>query len=100
MRLPVGLACVLLASPSLADCPRPIPEDLGEAVKVFHAGTRDADGRVVTSGGRVLCTVALGDSVTDAQQQAYEAVKTISWDGAFYRTDIGYRAIARERAKS
>jgi phosphoribosylamine--glycine ligase len=77
-----------------------LDQDLGEAVKVFHAGTRNADGRVVTSGGRVLCTVALGDSVTDAQQRAYEAVKTIRWEGAFYRTDIGYRAIARERAKS
>ncbi|NNC63696.1 MAG: phosphoribosylamine--glycine ligase [Gammaproteobacteria bacterium] len=77
-----------------------LDQDLGEAVKVFHAGTRNADGRVVTSGGRVLCTVALGDSVTDAQQRAYEAVKTIRWEGAFYRTDIGYRAIAREQEKS
>lgn len=75
-----------------------LDEDLGEAVKIFHAGTRDADGRVVTDGGRVLCAVALGDTVTDAQRRAYEAARTIRWDGAFYRTDIGYRAIARERS--
>ena len=75
-----------------------LDQDRGEAVKVFHAGTSDVDGRVVTSGGRVLCAVALGDSVTDAQQRAYEAVDAIGWDGAFCRTDIGYRAIARERA--
>ena len=76
-----------------------LDEDLGEAIKIFHAGTRDDNGRVVTDGGRVLCAVALGDSVTDAQRRAYEAVETISWDGAFYRTDIGYRAIARERSR-
>lgn len=76
-----------------------LDEDFGEAVKVFHAGTRDADGRVLTSGGRVLCTVALGDNVTEAQQRAYAAVKSISWDGAFYRSDIGYRAIAREQSQ-
>ena len=74
-----------------------LDESFGEAVKVFHAGTRDADGLVVTNGGRVLCTVALGDNVTDAQRRAYEAVSKIRWEGAFYRTDIGYRAIARER---
>ena len=44
----------------------------------------------------MLCVVALGDSVTNAQQQAYQDVQKIYWDGAFYRTDIGYRAIARE----
>ena len=75
-----------------------LDEDLGEAVKVFHAGTRNDDSRVVTDGGRVLCAVALGDTVTAAQQRAYEATSTIRWDGAFYRTDIGYRAIARERS--
>ena len=65
--------------------------------KVFHAGTqlRD-DGEVVTSGGRVLCVVARGTTVRDAQQRAYAAVDAIRWDGAQYRRDIGYRAIARE----
>jgi phosphoribosylamine--glycine ligase len=66
--------------------------------KVFHAGTALRDGQVVTSGGRVLCAVGLGASVAAAQQQAYELATAISWDGMQYRTDIGYRAIARERA--
>jgi len=64
--------------------------------KVFHAGTADKDGDVVTAGGRVLCVVALGNSVTEAQSLAYKAVDDISWNGAYYRTDIGYRAVARE----
>jgi len=67
-----------------------------ESTKVFHAGTAEKDGAVVTSGGRVLCVCALGDSVTEAQQKAYEVVKKINWNGVYYRTDIGYRAIARE----
>ena len=68
-----------------------------ESTKVFHAGTAEKDGKVVTSGGRVLCACALGSSVTEAQHKAYEVVKKISWDGVYYRTDIGYRAIAREQ---
>ncbi len=64
--------------------------------KTFHAGTAEKDGEIVTSGGRVLCVTALGDSVTLAQQAAYKSVKKINWDGMFYRTDIGYRAINRE----
>ena len=69
-----------------------------EIVKVFHAGTRLDAGRVVASGGRVLCAVALGDSVGKAQARAYAAVEKIAWEGAFYRSDIGYRAVAREQA--
>jgi phosphoribosylamine--glycine ligase len=66
--------------------------------KVFHAGTRlDDAGRVLTSGGRVLCVCALGDTVAEAQRQAYAAVETIRWGGEFHRTDIGWRAITRER---
>ena len=65
--------------------------------KVFHAGTKDIDGQVTTNGGRVLCAVGLGNSVTEAQQQAYELTKKISWDKVYYRTDIGYRAAAREK---
>ena len=68
-----------------------------ESTKVFHAGTTEKDGAITTSGGRVLCACALGDSVTEAQQKAYEVVKKINWDGMYYRTDIGYRAIAREK---
>jgi phosphoribosylamine--glycine ligase len=64
--------------------------------KVFHAGTVLKDGKVVTSGGRVLCVTALGGTVAAAQQHVYEVVRQIRWNGAQYRTDIGYRAIARE----
>lgn len=66
--------------------------------KVFHAGTKLVDNQIVTSGGRVLCVCALGDTVAQAQQQAYEAMAEISWDGEFHRADIGWRAIQRERA--
>jgi phosphoribosylamine--glycine ligase len=65
--------------------------------KVFHAGTGERDGRVVTSGGRVLCATALGTSVREAQQRAYALVDRIRWDGMICRRDIGYRAVARER---
>ncbi|MDP5033219.1 MAG: phosphoribosylamine--glycine ligase [Paraglaciecola sp.] len=65
--------------------------------KVFHAGTKDIDGQVTTNGGRVLCATALGNTVTDAQLNAYKLVNDISWNGMFYRDDIAYRAIAREQ---
>ncbi|NAT79862.1 phosphoribosylamine--glycine ligase [Dickeya dadantii] len=65
--------------------------------KVFHAGTRLNGDDVVTNGGRVLCVTALGHSVAEAQQRAYELAKPISWEGSFCRSDIGYRAIAREQ---
>lgn len=73
---------------------------LGEvqaSAKVFHAGTSlNETGDVVTSGGRVLCVVATGADIRKAQAAAYENVEKISWDGAQYRKDIAYRAIARE----
>jgi len=71
--------------------------DNGGAFQVFHAGTALENGEVVTSGGRVLCVCALADSVGDAANAAYEGCEQIQWDGAFYRSDIGYRAIAREQ---
>ena len=71
--------------------------DINTIGKVFHAGTAEKDGKIVTNGGRVVCVVALGDSVTEAQQKAYQAVDKISWDKVYYRTDIGHRAIAREQ---
>jgi phosphoribosylamine--glycine ligase len=69
-----------------------------EGTKVFHAGTRLEDNHVVTSGGRVLCVCALGETVLDAQRRAYDAVAGISWHGEFHRHDIGWRAIERETA--
>lgn len=65
-------------------------------VKVFHAGTAELNGTIVTAGGRVLCVTALGDTVSQAQRTALQALAGIGWDGMFHRSDIGYRAIARE----
>ncbi len=67
-----------------------------QVTQVFQAGTAEVDGQVVTAGGRVLCVCALGDTVGSAQRAAYRRVQQISWLDAYYRTDIGYRAIARE----
>jgi phosphoribosylamine--glycine ligase len=69
-----------------------------ESCKIFHAGTIEKDGNIVTNGGRVLCAVALGNSVTEAQRLAYQVVDKITWNNVYYRTDIGHRAIARETA--
>jgi len=66
--------------------------------KVFHAGTTMDGDNVVTSGGRVLCVVGLGNTVADAAHEAYQAVDQIGWQDVYYRRDIGHRAIARERA--
>ncbi len=79
-------------------------EGLDEAAKldgkVFHAGTAlNAVGQVVTAGGRVLCATAIGRSVSEAQQQAYRLAEKIRWNGCFFRKDIGYRAITRERGE-
>ena len=65
--------------------------------KVFHAGTALVDGEVTVSGGRVLCATALGDTVAEAQANAYQLAAEINWPEAFYRKDIGYRAIEREQ---
>ncbi len=73
----------------------PTQEVAGE--KVFHAGTAEKDGNTVTNGGRVLCATALGNSVQEAQQRAYQLAQQISWKDMFYRKDIAYRAIAREK---
>ncbi|EEW11866.1 phosphoribosylamine--glycine ligase [Vibrio mimicus] len=67
--------------------------------KVFHAGTETQGDQVVTNGGRVLCATALGNTVLEAQQRAYQLADQINWNGMFCRRDIGYRAIAREQAK-
>ncbi|HEX6930028.1 MAG TPA: phosphoribosylamine--glycine ligase [Gammaproteobacteria bacterium] len=70
-----------------------IPQD----TKVFHAGTTIENGEVVTNGGRVLCAVGLGDDVTAARHAAYAAAGAISWQGMFFRRDIGWRAVKREK---
>ncbi len=73
-----------------------LPQIDSADAKVFHAGTRENEGEVVTDGGRVLCCVGLGDTVSVAQRRAYTLVEQIHWQDAFCRRDIGYRAIARE----
>ncbi|MGZ8218219.1 phosphoribosylamine--glycine ligase [Methylomagnum sp.] len=72
-----------------------LPEAEVRDTKVFHAGTQQVDGKVVTAGGRVLCACALGETVAAAQAKAYEQVERIRWNNVYYRTDIGHRAIGR-----
>jgi len=67
--------------------------------KVFHAGTALVNGEVVTAGGRVLCATALGKTVAEAQSKAYKTITNINWQDMYYRTDIAYRAVAREQQK-
>lgn len=64
--------------------------------KVFHAGTRVEGDRIVTAGGRVLCICALGKTVREARELAYRRVGAVGWEGAYFRRDIGYRALERE----
>lgn len=80
------------ASPKLGDEISGLPKVLEDAY-VFHAGTKLVDGKVMTSGGRVLCVTALGETVKFAQQKAYRIIEDIHFEGAQYRSDIGYRAI-------
>jgi len=75
-----------------------LPPDNAGPVKVFHAGTALQRGQVVTDGGRVLCVVGLGEDVAEARDHAYRTVRRIHWDGAFYRSDIGHRALGRASA--
>jgi phosphoribosylamine---glycine ligase len=82
------------------DIIRGLPDPAAETdTKVFHAGTKEHNDDVVTAGGRVLCAVALGETVTEAQRKAYAVVHSIDWNNVYYRNDIGYRAIAREQSK-
>ncbi len=93
---------VVMAAANYPDTPRSgdaitgLPKATDDA-HVFHAGTKMQDGKVVTSGGRVLCVVALGDMVKLAQKRAYEVADQIHFDGAQIRHDIGYRAINRKK---
>lgn len=72
-----------------------IPTETG-STKVFHAGTQLDGDKLTTNGGRVLCATAMGNSVSEAQALAYDVAKQIDWQGVFFRSDIAYRAIARE----
>ena len=91
---------VVMAAPGYpGDYPNGAAISLGQDIedtKVFHAGTAMSGDQPVTSGGRVLCVTALGSGVTEAQAKAYERLKTVQFEGAEYRTDIGYRAVERE----
>ena len=95
----VALGVVMAAAgyplnPCKGDAINGLPADAADAM-VFHAGTAAQGDGVVTSGGRVLCVTALGDSVKIAQQRAYDVLQDIQFDGAQFRRDIGYRAIKR-----
>ena len=82
------------STPRLGDAIKGIPEAQSDCV-VFHAGTALKDGALQTSGGRVLCITALADNVRATQQRAYDVVQSINFDGAQYRTDIGWRALEK-----
>ena len=84
------------ASASKGDIIEGLNSIFPEYIKIFHAGTSMTDGNIVTAGGRVLCATALGDTVSQAKQKAYDAINEINYDGMFFRNDIGYRAIQRE----
>ena len=91
---------VVLAAANYPDTPRKgdvisgLPKET-DSVCVFHAGTAEQDGKVVTAGGRVLCVTALGDNVKQAQKLAYDTITGIHFDGMQFRRDIGHRAISR-----
>jgi phosphoribosylamine--glycine ligase len=80
------------ADPRTGDIISGLPEDSNE-VMVFHAGTKLVDGEVLTSGGRVLCVTALGESIQEARTKAYDAIENIKFDGMQFRKDIAWRAI-------
>ncbi|MDR1936525.1 MAG: phosphoribosylamine--glycine ligase [Candidatus Accumulibacter sp.] len=95
----VALGVVLAAAnypghPKKGDVISGLPRE-SENVCVFHAGTAEQDGRIVTAGGRVLCVTTLGENVKQAQKLAYEAITGIHFDGMQFRRDIGHRAISR-----
>jgi phosphoribosylamine--glycine ligase len=75
-----------------------LPVESGIDRKIFHAGTTEANGQIVTNGGRVLCAAALGNTVSEAQAAAYEQAHQIHWDNVYFRSDIAYRAIDRENS--
>ncbi|MYB38475.1 MAG: hypothetical protein F4Y26_14070, partial [Gammaproteobacteria bacterium] len=81
-----------------AGAPPPPPPKRDADTRIFHAGTAEADGQIVTAGGRVLYAVGLGDDVRQAQRRAYERAATVRFRAMAYRKDIGFRAIDRAKA--
>ena len=97
-RAALGVVMAAAGYPGSYDKGHPIAgldDDLPDT-KIFHAGTAIDGGRIVTSGGRVLCVCGLGEDVSEAQHRALERIGTIGWNGAWHRRDIGHRAVARE----
>jgi phosphoribosylamine--glycine ligase len=94
---------IVMAAANYPDTPRKgdvitgLPNRASEDAHVFHAATELRDGRVVTTGGRVLCVTALGDTVKAAQRRAYEIADAIHFDGCQMRRDIGHKAIGRKK---
>ena len=84
------------AGASKGDLIKGLDSNFPDHVKIFHAGTSSIDDKTVTAGGRVLCITALGETVGEAKNYTYDAIKNISYEGMFFRNDIGYRAIKRE----
>lgn len=70
-----------------------------ENVKVFHAGTKNENGKILSSGGRLLCVVALGDTLQEAKNTSYKAIEKIHMENAYYRRDIGDKGIKRLQDK-
>ena len=97
-RAALGVVMAAAGYPGSYDKGHPIAglDDDVPNTRVFHAGTAIEGGRVVTSGGRVLCVCGLGEDVSEAQHRALERIGTIGWNGAWHRRDIGHRAVARE----
>jgi len=101
-RCSLGVVMASAGYPDCYDIGLPIdgldtPEE--DTVKVFHAGTHDRDGQVLTSGGRVLCVTALGSDIESARDLVYSTIKSIHWPGSFWRADIGHRALARQETE-
>ena len=84
------------ANPRKGDAINGLESNNNSECKVFHAGTKEDQGKILTAGGRVLCVTALANTVKHAQRLAYKRIESIQWDGMFYRNDIGYRAINRQ----
>ena len=101
-RVALGVVMAAAGYPGNYDKGHPIAgldDDLPDT-KIFHAGTAIDGGRIVTSGGRVLCVCALAENVSEARHRAYERVHTLEWNAAWHRTDIGHWAVSRAHPHS